>query len=64
MTQKENAQKRRIRMRENITRSPLADLKDSVREYHEPFEPVQVEDWEALGLKDLEDDTITPRSGA
>lgn len=37
---------------------PLERLKGSVHEYHEPFDPVSVKDWEALGL---EDDTATPR---
>lgn len=36
--------------------SPRERLKGSVHGYHEPFEPVGVEDWEAL---DLEDDTAT-----
>ncbi len=35
---------------------PLERLRDSVREYIAPLEPVGVEDWEALGL---EDDTAT-----
>lgn len=40
---------------------PRGRLKGSVRGYHEPFEPVGVEDWEVLGL---EDDTATPGGSA
>ena len=32
--------------------SPRGRLKGSVQGYHEPFEPVGVEDWEVLGLED------------
>lgn len=41
--------------------SPRDRLKGSVQEYLEPFEPVGIEDWEALGL---EDDTETPGGSA
>jgi len=36
-------------------------LKGSVQGYQEPFEPVGIEDWEALNL---EDDMTTPGGGA
>lgn len=35
-----------------IPDSPRGRLKGSVQGYHEPFEPVGVEDWEVLGLED------------
>lgn len=41
--------------------SPRERLKGSVQEYHQPFEPVGIEDWDAL---DLEDDMTTLRGGA
>lgn len=41
--------------------SPRERLKCSVQGYQEPFEPVGIEDWEAL---DLEDDMTTPGGGA
>jgi len=41
--------------------SPLERLKGSVQGYQEPFEPVGLEDWEAL---DLEHDMTTPGGGA
>jgi hypothetical protein len=36
---------------------PLKRLEDTVREYHQPFEPVGLSDWEAILLKDLTPDT-------
>ena len=41
--------------------SPVERLKGSVQGYQEPFEPVGIDDWEAL---DLEDDMTTPGGGA
>lgn len=41
--------------------SPRERLKGSVQGYQEPFEPVGIEDWEAL---DLEDDMTTSGGGA
>lgn len=32
---------------------PLATLQGSVHEYHQPFEPVGISDWEALLLEGL-----------
>ena len=45
----------------DVADSPRGRLKGSVQWYHEPFEPVGVEDWEALGI---EDDTDTPGGSA
>ena len=44
-----------------IPDSPPGRLKGSVQGYQEPFEPVGIDDWEAL---DLEDDMTTPGGGA
>ncbi|MBZ0331015.1 hypothetical protein KZO25_11885 [Halomonas sp. ANAO-440] len=44
-----------------IPDNPREHLKGSVQGYHEPFEPVGIEDWEAL---DLEDDTDTSGGSA
>ncbi|WP_147273755.1 hypothetical protein [Vreelandella rituensis] len=44
-----------------FTESALERLKGSVREYVRPFEPVGVEDWEALYF---EDGSATPRGDA
>lgn len=40
------------RIERAIPDSPRGRLKGSVQGYHEPFEPVGVEDWEVLGLED------------
>lgn len=49
------------RIERAIPDSPRGRLKGSVEGYHEPFEPVGVEDWEVLGL---EDDMATPGGDA
>lgn len=36
---------------------PLKTLEGSVREYHQPFEPVGISDWEAVMLEELTPDT-------
>lgn len=41
--------------------NPRERLKGSVQGYHEPLEPVGIDDWDAL---DLEDDMTTPGGGA
>ena len=41
--------------------NPRKRLKGSVQEYHQPFEPVGIEDWEVL---ELLDDAGTPRGSA
>lgn len=55
---KEASEEQAIRAADN---GSLERLKASVREYRTPLEPVDVEDWEALGL---EDDTATLGGGA
>lgn len=41
--------------------NPRKRLQGSVQEYHQPLEPVGIEDWEVL---DLLDETDTPRGSA
>jgi len=57
---RENAE-RVPRTEGEVADSPWERLKDSVREYRAPFEPVGIEDWAAL---ELENDTATPGGGA
>lgn len=46
-------QKRGKRLQKN----PLSKLKDSVKYYEQPFDPVGVEDWEAVLLDGLTPET-------
>lgn len=40
-----------------LQKNPLSKLKDSVQYYDKPFDPVGVEDWEAVLLDDLTPET-------